>query len=223
LAGGVIGDVLGVSCKWVIRKPLGYFQGWKASRARGGGCLMINTIHDLDMLQYLLGPIETLAAMESRSGSAQDELEHLMAVSMKFRGGKLGTAIFSDQSPSPYSYDNAVSAVTQFPQYPVDTHHFFGTSGSLAFPSFTVYSSGSPADSWHDVLAVSRVSNANNTIDDPIAGEIEHFARVLRGDAQPHATIDDAIQNLAVVSAIRRSLELSSTVTVLRNPPTPRT
>jgi predicted dehydrogenase len=214
LASGVIGDVLGVSCKWIIKKPPGYFQGWKSSRARGGGLLMINTIHDLDMLQHLLGPIETVAAMESRSDRAEDDLEHLLVVNMKFRGGQIGTAFFSDQSPSPYSYDNTVAAVTKFPQYPVDSHHFFGTMGSLAFPSFTVYSSRSPGGSWYDLMSASTVSDANTTVDDPIAGEIEHFARVVRGNALPHATIDDAIQNLAVVSAIRRALELSTEVTV---------
>lgn len=213
LSAGTIGEVLGVSCKLVVKKPESYFRGWKVSRSRGGGCLMINAIHDVDTLQHLLGPIEAVTAMQSTMG-ADDDVEHLMVVNMKFRGGKLGTAIFSDLIPSPYCYDNTVAAVSKFPQYSVDSHHFFGTSGSLAFPSFTVHSSRAATDSWYDLMIASTVSDANNTIDDPIAREIEYFARVLREEAQPHATIDDAIQNLAVVSAIRRSLELSTMVAV---------
>lgn len=213
LASGVIGDVIGVCAKWVIKKAPGYFAGWKASRSLGGGCLMINVIHDLDMLQHLLGPIETVMAMQSRLGYT-DDVEHLVAVNMTFRGGKIGTLILCDQSPSPYSYDTTVAAVSKFPHYPADGHHFFGTTGSLAFPSFTLYSTHSTADSWYDSLSRSVASRANDTIDDPIAREMEHFAQVLCGRAEPHATIDDALQNLAVVAALRRSLESSSVESV---------
>ena len=210
LASGVIGKIRGFSCKWVIQKPPGYFKGWKASRALGGGCLMINAVHELDLLQQVLGPIESVAAMGADAGGA-DDVEHLVAVTLRLSGGEVGTALFCDQSPSPYSYDNTVAAVSKFPRAAgVDSHHFFGTRGSLAFPSFTVHSSGSPVVSWYDALESAVVSDANEAIDDPIARQIERFAQVLRGENEPHASIDDAVRNLAVVEAIRRSLEHST-------------
>jgi predicted dehydrogenase len=209
LAANVIGDVVGVSCKWVIKKPPGYFQGWKSSRASGGGCLMINVIHDLDLLQNLFGPVDTVAALESPSGKP-DDLEHCVALNMRFSNGTLGSVFLCDQSPSPYSYENTVAAVSKFPTYRVDSHHFFGTNGSLAFPSFTLYSSRSPSHSWLDTLDSRVVSDANDTIDDPIALQMERFSQVLRGEREPHATLDDAIRNLAVVEAIRRSIARST-------------
>jgi predicted dehydrogenase len=217
LAANIIGDVVGVSCHWVIRKPPGYFKDWKAARVSGGGCLMINVIHDLDFLQSLFGPIVTVAAQESRSPRA-DDLEHFVALNVKFSSGMVGSAFLSDQSPSPYSYDNTVAAVTKFPRYPTDSHYFFGTNGSLAFPSFTLYSSASPASSWHDTLNRCVISQANEVIDDPIARQTERFSQVLRGDAEPHATLDDAIRNLAVVEATRRALS-SSTIESVQCPP----
>lgn len=217
LAANVIGEVVGVSCSWVIRKPSGYFKDWKAVRAAGGGCLMINVIHDIDLLQNLFGPIEAVAAQESRSQHA-DDLEHVVALNLKFTSGKVGTVFLCDRSPSPYSYENTVAAVTKFPRYPTDSHYFFGTSGSLAFPSFTLYSSASPDNSWLDSLSRSVISPANETIDDPIVRQIEHFSQVLRGNAEPHATLDDAIRNLAVVEAIRRSLA-RSTIESVQYPP----
>jgi predicted dehydrogenase len=129
---------------------------------------------------------------------------------MKFAQGLVGTAVFADQSPSPYAYDTTVSAVSKFPTYPEYSYHFFGTRGSLAFPSFTVYSNSTAASSWYDLLSTAAVSDVNNTVDDPISREIEHFAQVLSGKEPPHATVDDAIRNLAVVEAIRRSLQLST-------------
>jgi predicted dehydrogenase len=215
LASGAIGDVVGVSCKWMIKKQSGYFTGWKASRSRGAGCLMINFIHDLDTMQYLLGPIESVAAMESRRApECADDLEHSVVLNMRFSGGSLGTAIVCDRSPSPYSYDNTVAAVTKFPRYPADSHHFFGTTGSVAFPSFTMHSRPSAESSWYDQLQVSVASDANECVDDPIAREIDHFGRVLRSKEQPCATVDDAIRNLAVIAAIRLSLESRAEVPV---------
>jgi predicted dehydrogenase len=205
LESGVIGEMTGVCCKWVIRKPVGYFQDWKAARSRGGGFLMINTIHDLDLLQFLLGRIVAVAAMQCGSNNT-DDVEHAVALAMRFSGGQIGTAFFADQNPSPYSYDNTVAAVSKFPVYPADSHHFFGTAGSLAFPSFTVHSERSTTSSWLEPLNSEIVSSANHETDDPIALEIERFGQVLSSGAQPHATIADAIQNLSVVEAIRRSL-----------------
>ena len=203
---GVIGEVLGVSCKWMIQKPTDYFRGWKASRSRGGGCLMINFIHDFDLLQSLFGPIQAVAAMQGGVPGSED-LEHFLAIQMRFAQGQIATAMLSDQCPSPYSYENTVMETTHFPRYPVDSHHFFGTLGSLAFPSFTLYSSPSPRSSWRDPLAMTVASSANETTEDPLALEIEHFLTVVRQRAQPHATIDDALRNLAVVEAVRRSLD----------------
>ena len=210
LASGVIGQVSGLCCKWVIYKPPEYFQGWKAARARGGGCLMINVIHDFDLLQNLFGPIEAVAAMQTDTRPG-DDLEHFLVINMHFRSGQLATATVSDQCPSPYSYENTVAAAGRFPLYGADTHHFFGTRGSLAFPSFTVYASPSPHSTWRDPLHRSVASDANDTVDDPIALEVQRFIAVLRGRAQPHATVEDALINLAVVEAIRRSLDTART------------
>ena len=211
LDAGAIGEVCGFSCKLVIRKPRDYFRDWKASRALGGGCLMINAIHDLDLLQHLFGPVESVAAFESNTQPAGD-VEHCLAITIKFASGPVGTAVFADQCPSPYAYDTTVAAVSRFPQYPVDSHHFFGTAGSLAFPSFRLHSPADAFSSWYDLLKSALVSNANALIDDPITREIERFALVLRGQALPHATLEDAIRNLKVVEAVRRSVEHSQIV-----------
>lgn len=205
LASGAIGTVKALSCRWVINKPHDYFRGWKASRALGGGCLMINVIHEFDLMQYILGPIDAVMAMGDGEPSA-DDVEHRAAVSLKFRGGAIGTLILSDQSPSPYSYDNTVCAESRFPLYEADYLCFFGSSGSLAFPSFTQHSND-VGGSWCDRLSKFESSDANGTSDDPIAREIQLFIGAMSGTSRAHASLDDAIRCLAVVEAIRRSLK----------------
>jgi hypothetical protein len=210
---GIIGTVNGVCCKLVVRKASTYFHGWKVSRESGGGCLMINAIHDIDTLQYLLGPIAAVTAMQSTSDNPGN-VEHLLVLNLRFRHGPLGVALFSDENASPYSYDNTVAAVTKFPRYPVDSLHLFGSHGSLAFPSFTLHRQRNPDGGWTDELELQNVSDANDAVDDPLIGQMQHFSAVIQGTEAPAATLDDALRNLAVVQAIRRSLASSATEAV---------
>jgi predicted dehydrogenase len=207
LAANVIGDVRSIFCKWLVKKPIDYFKNWRVRRESGGGCLMINAIHEIDTLQYLFGPIALVGALEESLPMAfSSNVEHVLSVTMKLQSGPLVTAAFSDQCPSPFSYENTVAAGTKFPRYSADCYHFFGSAGWLAFPSFSVGAAAPGSESWFDRLPCSIQSNENRFDDDPLTREIDLFSRVLIEKAPPHATIDDAIQNLAVVEAIRKSL-----------------
>jgi predicted dehydrogenase len=211
LASKAIGEVRGIACKWVVKKPDGYFKSWRALRVYGGGCLMINAVHEIDTLQHLFGPITLVGAIEnSRLVAPASDVEHFVVLTMKFETGQVATAVFSDQCPSPHSYENTVTAGTPFPQYSEDCYHFFGSLGCLAFPSFSVRMGHQRVPSWLGTLSKSILSDANAAIDDPLTREIDHFSRVLTDQALPHATVDDAIRNLAVVEAIRRSLSSSA-------------
>ena len=54
---GSIGQLLAVQTTWVTRKPEHYYQvKWRTERS-SGGFILINLIHDIDMLRYLCGEI----------------------------------------------------------------------------------------------------------------------------------------------------------------------
>jgi predicted dehydrogenase len=214
LASNLIGEVREISCKWLVKKPDGYFEGWRVRRDSGGGCLMINAVHEIDTLQYLFGPIVLVAAVAGKSQFPMSDVEHSLAITMQFECGQVATALFSDERPSPYSYESTVAAGTKFPQYSADCYHFFGPHGCLAFPSFTLHCAQTNSASWFDPLRSSVASSANTAADDPLSREIDLFSRVITEGAPPHATVDDAIRNLAVVESIRRSLMTSAVETV---------
>ena len=66
LESGSIGDVLGVSGLWASLKTDSYFEGdgrWRAGS--DGGVVLINLVHELDLLQYLLGTHRESVCRES--------------------------------------------------------------------------------------------------------------------------------------------------------------
>ena len=61
LRSGEIGELVGVSGLWAVRKPDAYYEiEWR--RKPGGGPVLINLIHDIDMLRFCCGEIESVYA-----------------------------------------------------------------------------------------------------------------------------------------------------------------
>ena len=59
---GSIGQLLAVQATWATRKPEHYYQvKWRTEHA-SGGFILINLIHDIDMLRYLCGEIISVYA-----------------------------------------------------------------------------------------------------------------------------------------------------------------
>ncbi|HIF09101.1 MAG TPA: Gfo/Idh/MocA family oxidoreductase, partial [Sneathiellales bacterium] len=64
--GGEIGDLLAVSATWAVRKPAAYF-GVKWRRETGGGVVLINLIHEIDCLRFVVGEITSVRAFTSNA------------------------------------------------------------------------------------------------------------------------------------------------------------
>ena len=75
--------------KWF--RPQEYYDvGWRGSWALdGGGALMNQSVHSIDLLRWLVGPVESLFARVTTL-SHDMETEDTAAVLLSFRGGGLG-------------------------------------------------------------------------------------------------------------------------------------
>lgn len=84
----VIGDAI---VKWV--RPASYYQdSWHGTRALdGGGALMNQSIHTIDVLQWLLGPVESVQAFTTRRAHSELEVEDTAVAAIRFASGALGT------------------------------------------------------------------------------------------------------------------------------------
>ena len=68
-----------------------YYQGWHGTwELDGGGALMNQSIHMVDLLLYFMGPVEKLGAFTSNIGHPQIEAEDNAVSVLRFRNKALG-------------------------------------------------------------------------------------------------------------------------------------
>ncbi|HAK95633.1 MAG TPA: oxidoreductase [Planctomycetes bacterium] len=79
------------SVKW-YRSQAYYDSGaWRGTwELDGGGCLMNQSIHTIDLLQWLLGPVAEVRAMTARRTHERIEVEDVAIASLRFASGALG-------------------------------------------------------------------------------------------------------------------------------------
>src|SRR5947208_250778 len=79
------------TCKWW--RPQSYYDegGWKGTRALdGGGALMNQAIHNVDLLQWLMGPVTHVSGFTTMLAHERIEVEDTAVASLRFASGALG-------------------------------------------------------------------------------------------------------------------------------------
>ena len=112
-----------VLCTWL--KPRDYFDvAWR--RQQGVGPILINLIHDIDLMRHLYGEIEGVQAAASNAVRGFD-VEDTAAVVLRFRNGALGTVTVSDTTAAPWNWDLSAGEAERFPRQDVNAHFYSGT------------------------------------------------------------------------------------------------
>jgi predicted dehydrogenase len=79
------------TCKWW--RPQSYYDegGWKGTRALdGGGALMNQAIHNVDLLLWLMGPVTHITGFTATLAHERIEVEDTAAACLRFASGALG-------------------------------------------------------------------------------------------------------------------------------------
>jgi predicted dehydrogenase len=198
---GRLGQAVSANAMATFYKPDPYFaMEWR--RKRGGGPVLINLIHDIDMLRFLLGEVVQVQALTSNAVRGF-EVEDTAAVLLRFANGALGTITVSDCAVSPWNWDLAAGEAAHYPRQHVNTHFICGTQASLTLPLLEVWDYRG-AKGWHDPLTVER--SAPHSLD-PYHEQLRHFAAVIDGSEAPVCTGDDAARTLAATLAVHASVE----------------
>ncbi len=90
---GELGELISASAsiRW-WRTPEYYAEPGRGMKARdGGGVLITQAIHTLDLFQSLTGPIARVAAMAKTSPQRTIDTEDIVAAAVGFRNGAIGT------------------------------------------------------------------------------------------------------------------------------------
>ena len=209
--GGALGRLVAVSMMWTLLKPTDYFQvGWRSRRPQGGP-LLINLIHELDILRYICGEIRQVYA-QSASVARGLEVEDTLSITLSFAGGALGSIIASDATPSPWSYEITSGENPYYFHTSQNCYHFLGSEGALAFPRMELWRYGDPARAgWQHPLSRTRQEVVPA---DPLVLQLEHFCRVVRGQQSPLVDGVDGARSLAVALAVQESIDRKAPVQV---------
>lgn len=84
----VLGDAY---VKWFRTQDYYDKGGWHGTKSLdGGGALMNQSIHAIDLLQWFMGPVESVKAYTQTLGHDRIEVEDVATAVLKFRNGALG-------------------------------------------------------------------------------------------------------------------------------------
>lgn len=79
------------TCKWW--RPQSYYDegGWKGTRALdGGGALMNQAIHNVDLLLWMMGPVTHISGLTATLAHERIEVEDTAVACLRFKNGALG-------------------------------------------------------------------------------------------------------------------------------------
>jgi len=209
----MLGAIVGVIGSALFYKPDHYFDDAPWRREPGGGPILINMIHEVGNLRAIVGEIVAVQAFAS-TATRGFAVEDTVAINLRFANGALGTFLLSDTAGSAKSWEQTSQENESYPTYPdEDCYVIVGTNGSLAIPTMRIkYYAGKEQRSWWKPF-LTRVEKFERI--DPLAAQIEHFAAVIRGDAEPLVTARDGLQNLRVTDAIAEAARTGRIVNTL--------
>ena len=205
---GGIGRVVALHATTWFLKPDDYFEPeWR--RAPGAGPILTNLIHDVDLTRWIVGEIAAVQAVSSRAARGFP-IEDTAAATLRFANGAIGTVTVSDAAVSPWSWEMTSRENADYPFTGQSCYMIAGSEGALDLPALRRWHYEGRAG-WFEPLSASLESAETA---DPLVRQIEHFAAVARGEAEPLVTIADAARSLTVVGAIARAARTGQTVTL---------
>jgi predicted dehydrogenase len=204
LQAGEVGRVFLASVRVKLRRSAAYFEGaaWRGRKAEaGGGVLMIQAIHTLDLLLWTLGmPRRVLGRSATAVHAIQ--VEDVAVGLLEFEGGALA----------------ALEATTAaIPEHPAEleihgdrgTAALFDSRGFLSFWSSTLDRPASLPDRWRRNAADFREQEAparpSQAAVQPHAENIRDFVAAVRQGRPPLVDGHEARRSLLVIEALYAS------------------
>jgi predicted dehydrogenase len=198
---GNMGALVAASVLWATRKPDDYFNvAWRTQP--GGGPLLINAIHEIDMLRYLCGEVRSVGGLASHA-IRNFAVEDTAAALLEFDNGCLGTLICTDAGFSPWTIEQGSLENPKFPFSGQSTYRLVGTKGSLELPVLRGWAAArADAIGWDREIAATDLAVPYH---DPFQAQLAHFQRLIRLDEPPVVSVRDGANTLAVTLAIQQS------------------
>jgi predicted dehydrogenase len=154
-----------------------------AKRSSGGG-VVLDLVHELDYICWLLGPVAELSAMSGHVSSLEIETEDVAAILLRFETGAIATV-----------------QLDYLQRRPTRTCRLIGDSGTIEWDYFgsVVRWHVAGDDEWR------RFEYPQFERNDRFISEMAHWLACLRGDERPVVDIDSGSCNLRLALAAKAS------------------
>jgi predicted dehydrogenase len=208
VASGRLGKLVTVHAFFWLMKPSEYFEPqWR--REIGAGPMLLNFIHDIDLLRYLCGEVDMVQAFQSNAvrGYPVDETT---VVNVKFKDGLLGTVNVTDTAVAPWSWEQTTGENPVYPATDQPCYFIGGTRGSLSIPRLEVWTNEDKL-SWWEPFVVARTIAPKQ---DPLLLQVQQFCRVIRGEEKPLVSGYEGMMTLKCAVAVQKAARTGQTVRI---------
>lgn len=210
-----LGNIIAVQGTWALCKPEEYFLAspWRVSNETGGGTLLINLIHDIDVLQFLFGPVERVyAEAMQKQREHYPEADEGAVLTIRFTSGVCGTFICSDSVTSPFNFESGTGENPTIPHHETleGFYRVFGTHGTLSVPDMNLYHQQDRLEkSWTSPIQKQQVVADLEDIRSvhPFDLQLEHFVNVIQDKEEPLCSANDGMQAQLCIDAVMKSIE----------------
>ena len=159
---GEIGTVLAVQAMCWLYKPDDYFDvAWR--RQKGAGPVLVNLIHDIDLLRFLCGPVTSVRALMSNAVRG-NPVEETAGILLGFASGAIGTVTVSDAVPAPWSCELTAGENPAYPRTGEACYLIGGTKGSLSLPDLRQWHYQGRKSWWEPIDRRTLVADAGDPL-----------------------------------------------------------
>lgn len=186
--------------KWWREQAYYSGSGWKGTRALdGGGALMNQSIHAVDLILWYMGPVRRVSAFSGAIGHSGLEIEDNAAAILEFENGALG------------AIQGSTSTWPGFPK----RIEVMGTTGSAVLEeenlTFWKFARDTPADEAIRTRLGSASSSGGGASDPSAIGhhghrlQIEDVLRAIKENGRPLVDGREATRAVALIEAVYTS------------------
>ena len=194
-----IGTIRAVHVNTWFYKPDNYFEDAPWRKRNGAGPISVNLVHDVDLIRYLCGEIETVQGQSTPSVRGYEN-EDVAAAVLKFRNGAIGTITVSDSIVAPWSWELTSREYPIYPPTGESSILIGGSHGSLSLPELRLWTHKDGLRDWWTPISATTLTREAS---DPLVNQISHFADVIRGTSSPLVSGQEGLRALQVIEAIQ--------------------